>query len=465
MTVEPDDRNCIAIIGGGFSGIVTAWRLSRSARFGGRIVLIEGPRPFGAAYATDSPWHVLNTPAVQMSALPETPDHFLRFANRHAGPCAERAYLPRRLYRSYLACLLDEAGARGVLRWATSVTAVRRGRNEPFRIDCANGACLNADRIVLAVGAAAPAVPRVLAGLAGTRGFFADPWAAQACRPAQDSAPIALVGTGQTAVDVALELVRQGHRGPIVAVSRHGLLPGVHAQAAARTALYPIDIEQMPIHSAVAVQRWWRRHVAACADPCAAYAALRPHTTRCWQRLPVDVRSRLLRHARAYWDVDRHRLAPEVADRLSRVLRSGRLRVRAARILAGAATPRGIELTLRPRGKSGRVASQRFARVINCTGFDGGSMSPLIQQLRTAGLVSPAAHGLGVDVRIDAGNGIDLIGALQRGRDWESTAVPELARRCAEVVRDIEVGMLQRRSSVSGAVRSGSRERPANRAL
>lgn len=429
--------DCIAIIGGGFSGIVSAWRLARSARFHGRVVLVEGERPFGAAYATDSPWHVLNTPAGQMSALPEVPDHFLRFAARETGHRDDGAYLPRRLYRRYLATLRDEAIAHGVVCKPASARRIRRAADAGFAIDCTDGTRFTAREVVLAVGAGAPSVPRVLAGLRGQPGFFADPWAEAACVPPAGRGAVALIGTGQTAVDVALDLVRRGHRGPIVAVSRHGLLPGVRERGRAPTAT--IDFERMPTDSAVAAQRWWRNQVAAFGCAQAAHAALRPESAACWQKFAPPVRARLLRHARAHWDIGRHRLAPAVAARLDAIRESGQLQVRAARIRGGNATPDGFTLDWRRRGRGERIESQRFTRVINCTGFgglDGAAASPLLRQLLADGLVQPGAHGLGVTVR--DGDRLYVLGALQRCRYWESTAVPELAGYCRELAYDIE---------------------------
>jgi uncharacterized NAD(P)/FAD-binding protein YdhS len=71
-------RRRIAVIGAGFSGTATAWRLLRRATRPLDIVLVErDPRQFarGVAYSTFDPSHVLNVPAGRMSGDPDAPAH------------------------------------------------------------------------------------------------------------------------------------------------------------------------------------------------------------------------------------------------------------------------------------------------------------------------------------------------------------------------------------------------------
>ena len=75
----------IAIIGGGFSGTLTAVHLmQRAQRDDLRITLVNrsGPLARGVAYGTRSDAHLLNVPAGRMSAFDDDADHFMRFAQR-----------------------------------------------------------------------------------------------------------------------------------------------------------------------------------------------------------------------------------------------------------------------------------------------------------------------------------------------------------------------------------------------
>jgi uncharacterized NAD(P)/FAD-binding protein YdhS len=156
-----------------------------------------------------------------------------------------------------------------------------------------------------------------------------------------------------------------------------------------------------------------------------------------WQRLPERDRVRFLRHVRAYWDIYRHRLPPELIQKIDALRHSGRLTIHAGHIKQF--IPRGerIEVVWRPRG-SRDVRSQQFDRVINCTGPDyaiARSSDPLWRNLVQTGLCVPDTLGLGLRTGpsgavIDAdgwpGPHLFYVGPMLRADHWEATAAHEL---------------------------------------
>ena len=101
-------RATIAIVGGGVAGTLTAMQLLRASA-SVRVVLINQDATIGrgVAYSTSSRSHLLNVPAARMSAFPDDPDHFLRWARMRLGPATPNdAFLPRQLYGEYVAELL-----------------------------------------------------------------------------------------------------------------------------------------------------------------------------------------------------------------------------------------------------------------------------------------------------------------------------------------------------------------------
>jgi uncharacterized NAD(P)/FAD-binding protein YdhS len=79
MLQSPPER--IAIVGSGFSGVMTAVNLARLSARPLQVTVINCRRPAGrgVAYGTRRPEHLLNVAARNMSAFRDEPDHFLRW--------------------------------------------------------------------------------------------------------------------------------------------------------------------------------------------------------------------------------------------------------------------------------------------------------------------------------------------------------------------------------------------------
>ena len=87
--------------------------------------------------------------------------------------------------------------------------------------------------------AAASCRPRPgLEACAGPR-LIANPGTRRASPASRPSDAVLVLGSGLTMVDVAILLADRGHRGPILALSRHGMLPREHAPTRRRSPLAP----------------------------------------------------------------------------------------------------------------------------------------------------------------------------------------------------------------------------------
>jgi uncharacterized NAD(P)/FAD-binding protein YdhS len=197
-----------------------------------------------------------------------------------------------------------------------------------------------------------------------------------------------MLGSGLTMVDVVLSLDGQGHRGPITALSRRGLLPLPHAKPIPR----PAAAEVVPFGAPISELTAWLRRLAASmategADWRSAVDALRPHTSALWQAMSLGQRRRFLRHAKPYWDIHRHRMAPEITERLRALVTEGRLQIVAGRVIATERNERGVALHFRRLGRAGTEIRQ-VARVVDCTGLADDplrSTNPLIAALLASG--------------------------------------------------------------------------------
>ena len=244
-----------------------------------------------------------------------------------------------------------------------------------------------------------------------------------------------IVGTGLTMVDLVLSLDATGHQGRIVALSRRGLIPRAHADFDPA----PTDQGELP-RGLRSMFRWLRRRSATVGWR-AAIDSLRPHSHALWQGLTHDEQRRFLRHGRPWWDVHRHRIAPEVAATVAAMVGAGQLEIVAGKIASARDIQEGVEVEYRRRG-SPRSRSEIFAYAFNCTGplhSVTRSKDPLLRSLLDAGQVRPDHLGIGLDVdgTCRAGEHLWAMGPLTKGRYWEIIAVPDIREQAAAVAEDI----------------------------
>lgn len=439
----------IAVVGAGFSGVTTALHLLRRDA-SVKVVLIErrSPLGLGAAYATDNPRHRLNVRAGNMSAWPDEPDGFVDWLAGQGRGVGPGGFATRGDYGSYLQSLLagvaegPEAAGRLVIT-PDEITAITRS-GDGWRLTCGMGRTLSADAVVLALGNPPPSRPEgVDRDFAESDLYVADPWRWEARVPEGD-APILLLGSGLTMVDVALALDEARPGQSFVALSRRGLTPLRHDGAP------PVKLPPPPSPLAGPLPTLaWLRSAAERHGWRTAIDALRPVTKALWRGWSLQQRTRFLRHGRAFWDVHRHRLAPQVAAHIDHMRRTGRLRVVAGRLeRVEAARDQGFAVTWRPRGSA---RSERFEAglLVNCTGPAASlarSSEPLLASLSEQGLVRPDPLGLGVDVDVDhrviavsgqAQPTLFAVGPMTRGALWEINAVPDIRVQAVEVAQGV----------------------------
>ena len=467
----PDDRDrpaAVAIVGGGFSGTLLALYLRRRCPPGTRIHLIERTARFGPglAYSTENPSHLLNAFAGRMSAFPDFPSHFVDWLRaRHAAgedmpaPPTETSFVPRRTYGAYLREILDaeirEAGAEGGLSLvrgaATGIAPSHGGRLLSVTLDRAPA--LVVDIAVLAVGNFPPEAPPGAAPSFRATGLYrGDPWAADALSGLAPDSAVLLIGTGQTMVDAAVSLLDRGHRGPIHALSRRGLLPTRHAGG--RT---PVPAPSPLPAGTAALCRSVRAAIGAAANEGIDWRrvvdGLRPATQHLWQAASPSDRARFLRHLRPWWEIHRQRLAPEIADRIDAARSRGQFLAAAGRLLDYRAVTADIaEIAYRRRGETA-PRTLRVARVVNCSG-PGGDVEriadPLLRRLLDAGMIRPDPLRLGLDVTGECAlrdrdgrtsGRLYAVGPVTRGAFWEITSVPDIREQCAALAERIAASL------------------------
>ncbi|MBN3938398.1 MAG: FAD/NAD(P)-binding protein [Nostoc sp.] len=449
----------IAIVGGGFSGSLVATHLLKTATQPLTIKLIERSHQIGKgiAYSTDTNCHLLNVSAGNMSAFAHDPGHLLRWLQHNRDELVAflpeevnaSTFIPRKVYGLYIQSVLAEAEATApsdvrLERLTDEVVGVQPEEKGAI-ISLRSGRCFAADRVVLALGNSPSAPPAMQNANSDDESYLRNAWSADALADLDADAPVLLIGTGLTMVDMVLSLSDRQHRGKIYAVSRRGLFPLKHQAA------QPYPCFLTPENSPKSVRGWLRRlraevEIAAAQgyDWRAVIDSLRPMIQKIWQKLPTEEQQRFLRHLTPYWDVHRHRIAPRVADVVTEMLDSAQLTIAAGRIREYQALPDGVAVTVCQR-KTQTNHILHVRRVVNCTGVAADyrrSPHPLITNLRSQKLIRPNAIGLGLDTdthgALYAADGnvstlLYTLGTPRKGDLWETIAVPELRGQAQEL--------------------------------
>ena len=434
----------VAIVGGGATGILAAAHFARRVGAAAADIIVIDPGEIGSlgrgvAYATDDPRHLLNVRVANMSAFADQPDHLYAWLRRRAGEDCPTpfSFISRATYGDHVADLARAALAAGQARHARGLCLDIDERADGVRLGLSTGDALDADFAILATGHDAKPT---LAGVPAEQ-----PWREGTLAGLNADAPILIVGSGLTMVDMALSLDRRGRRGPITVVSRHGLPPSAHRPTSPRS----LAVSEVPFGAELSAQLAWLRGLAARfaaegADWRSAVDALRPHTQRLWREMSVEQRRRFLRHARVYWDIHRHRMAPEIEAALRALINSGRLEIVAGRIVAAQRIEGQVAVDILRRG-GGAIVTRRFARIIDCTGLSESplqSANPLLRALLERGAARQDALGIGFDVAEDLGlvgadgrvsRRVKAIGPLARAAFWECIAIPDIRLQCAQL--------------------------------
>jgi len=431
----------ILIVGGGASGVLLAAHLLRDPSYDLRVTLVEKRAAVGRgiAYSARQQDHVLNVPAPGMSAYADDPDHFWRWLSARGLVGEERfVFVPRRHYGAYLADILEGLAGDGRLQVVHEIVERLKSTSAGVEATLANGTSLVAHAAVLAVGHEEQ--PARSKGIAVRVGSDAD-------TPLDPDAPVMILGSGLSMVDAWLTLAQAEHRGPVTVVSRHGNLPRAHREVDRIT----LDAADIPFGTELHYfTRWFRDTIVEVVgrggDWRSVVDALRPFNQRIWQEWSEHSRRRFLGHIRPIWNIHRHRLPPDLHQRLRNAVRSGQVRLIAGNFLDVRRDGEATVATVRRRGAA-NTEDIRVARVYDCGGVSvdvARSSNPVVQGLLADGLARADRMRIGLDVTTDtrvvsaAGQPAErlfAIGPLTRGTFFEIEAIPDIRVQCAELAQ------------------------------
>jgi uncharacterized NAD(P)/FAD-binding protein YdhS len=313
-----------------------------------------------------------------------------------------------------------------------------------FELTSRQGRKLEAASVVLALGNFPPGETKH--NQPGERVWFMnDPYSPEVHAKLAEPGDILIIGTGLTGLDLLLTLDKLKPQGTIHVLSRRGLFPQSHQVHGP----YPpfLDPHNLPATARQLCQqvaRELRRAAGQGVDWRPVVDALRPLNQAIWKNLNAIEQRRFLRHLQPLWDTHRHRCAPEIMAVKHRLEAEGRLVCHQGFIQGYAPTSEAVEVSYRPRGTND-LEKLRVRSVLSCTGpqSDYRKLSdPLVQQLLAHDLLAPDPLRLGAytaeggSICNHAGGIIPrlyTLGSTQKGRLYESIAVPELRGQAADL--------------------------------
>ena len=407
----------IAIVGGGASGLLVALNLARKSQDSLHITIVE-PRNVlgeGIAYSTQDEGHVLNVPAGRMSAFMDHPEHFMQWIG-----CDKNTFAPRRAYARYLQETLQSLDLSKIkLRHIQDKAISVAQEGAEWKVVVAGGEELFANAVVLAIGHGESfQIPGVGKDLTSKR-YLADPW--RLTVSAVDGHLIG-IGTGLTFIDHALTHIRRNSTNTVTGISRNGLIPEAHLAHRADPLEVPSIARENPEEM--------RRFIEEADDWRAAQDGIRHQLPDIWHRWSEQMKASFLNHDLRWWNVHRHRLAPEIAEEVRLAIDSGRIRV----VKSGVSGVKEIDDGITVELSTGE--SLKGDALVNCLGYRVAGEESLIETLIASGLAQEGPLGLGVKTdyprfNLLDGNGrpqenVFVIGPVLFGERFETTAIPEL---------------------------------------
>ncbi|OQP68649.1 FAD/NAD(P)-binding protein [Niastella populi] len=435
----------IVVIGSGLSGTLFTINILRHHHHSPISITVIDKNPpgtLGLAYSTDHSFHLLNVPAFKMSAFPDNSNDFTDWLSKAGYPYDPHSFVPRKVYREYILSLLQNELSRKkenihytyINDSAIDIVPQKRllllgsGRQVPFH------------KLVLAVGNFNPAPLRLPDNdYLRHPAYFSSAWDNHLANQHSPWEHVLIIGTGLTMVDTVLTLQRSSPDVLITALSNHGYMPLSHE----RTAGY--QLEDKPHHDISTLSEALQivnKHIKKSREQKigwqAVVDAIRPYTQEVWHNFSYREKKKFLGRLRHIWGVARHRMPPECAEQIHRLLLRQQLFIAAGQIQSiNLNASNGFDVFYHEKSTRRNVQLTTNA-IINCMGPECNYENlddPLIKNLLQRGLIRSDELRLGLDCSpggiIIEKNGapspfLFTLGPPVKGILWEITSVPEI---------------------------------------
>jgi uncharacterized NAD(P)/FAD-binding protein YdhS len=469
----------IGIIGGGFSGTMTAVHLIRKATHPVEIVIVNERETFnrGVAFNPYSREHLLNVPAAKMSAFNNQPEHFLNWLVRRDGytnkdrKIIANAFLPRYVYGDYIADLWNETvassqGQRIKIRVVDALVEALEIVDNCPELTLDNGERFTVDACVIASGNHIPRNPPIdNAAFYTNKNYFQSPWDGKCVSGIAPNLPVCIIGNGLTMVDTVLGLLENNFNNEIYSISPNGfnILPhrhsGLHYSGLAEELTDTANLYD--------VVRLFNKHIklirefGLSAEP--IVDSLRPHAQTLWLRMTEREKSIFIARLRHLWGVARHRIPLHIHDRIQQLRIDNKLHIFAGKLLNIVGHGDDINVTFYNK-KTRKNKEIVVSRVVNCTGPESDIMrleKSFLKNCLKKGIAcqDPLKLGINADpetLRVidrdgQAHSNLFTIGSNLRGTLWETTAVNEIRQQAEALAQTMLAALKTERINIMTA--------------
>ncbi|AWH86156.1 hypothetical protein HYN59_14025 [Flavobacterium album] len=452
----------IGIIGGGFTGTMTAVHLiERSAAC--EITIFNEAATFtrGTAYTPYSDKHLLNVITSKMSAYPGNPDHFLDWVMERPDfkdldrKLIANAFMPRAIYGKYLTevwdSALENADGKCIVNVVDQQVTDLDVNNSFITLKLDNGDSMMFDYCVIASGNNAPRNPRIKSpGFYNSPNYFQNPWKEESVLNLTQK-PVLIVGNGLTMVDTVISLTEQGFKGEIHSISPNGFNILPHRHIGMKYSKLAEEIKEgmtlLEIVSLANKHIKIAREYGVSAEP--VIDSFRPYTQKIWHNFSDREKTTFMSRLRHLWGTARHRIPMHSYEKLQKLQAEGRLHIHSGNLIDINENSNGIEVEYRDRN-DGVTKMMTVGRIINCTGPESDFSkleSGLLKNCVDNNILKQDALKLGIVTDIhtygiigpdgNAYQNLFTIGGNLRGELWETTAVHDLREQAEKLSQSL----------------------------
>jgi uncharacterized NAD(P)/FAD-binding protein YdhS len=457
-TAQPSAMPRVAVVGRGFSGMMSAIALMKTVQTPFHLQLFDPNSSVSGGQALNSGHssEILNSRVRDLSVSSGDADDFndwlcsnadFRTAVPAAIPGFQQIFVPKSIFSDYVYERFSEALAarRDITVQVSSepVLGVRRSHGSRFLVESASASNPLFDTVILATG-------------------YGIDVQTDASRPVDKSSAVrarrlvarphtVLLGSGLRVVDRLLQMRESGYDGQITLISKHGFLPQSHTRNNADP-VFPAEAMPMRLSGIVRFIRQACREAEASGQNWQSVMnGLRKHARSLWRALPAREKQQFNRHLRAIYDSHRNRLPEALHVRLRRELGEGNTLLRRGQVTR--ITPTGIVMKpIRSADEEVIYADQ----VIDCRCQAPDLASPLMRSLIEARLAIPDELQLGLAVNstgelvVDerATEGLFAVGPLGLGSLPDIDLVPEIVTQAYAAAEGISARFYPRCQAV-----------------